>query len=1101
MELYKSLGYAHLLVTLAILPLKGLGMQCSRCDSENKDGNDYCESCGTLLGIKCDVCSHINGATSRFCGQCGAALVSAAANHDPTSQRILRSLSTKGGERKHLTILFADIRNSTSLIDSLGDPELGMRRLEPVLNLMKDAVHRYDGIVNKIQGDGVMALFGAPRPHEDHAVRGCLAALAMQDAVARLADPGLQIRVGIHTGEVVVQTIENSIYQTYDAAGANVHLANRLEQLADEGCILITKDTYAGAKQFVEVVPLGMQAIRGIAAPVELFRLTKLLNAPASDVFRSGRRLTSLIGRSGQFAALEAELAHTVKGNGRVVGVVGEAGIGKSRLCFEFTENCRRQGIRVYEGRVLAHARATPFQPVLELLRDIFDIRSKDSVEEARRRVIERSAALSSSEQQQQLLLEFLGLGDPEHPAPKLDSRVLKMQLLDLVKTLVRSGSRDAATVVVIEDLHWIDAASEEFVEALADAIVDSMTLLVVNFRPGFAAAFMQRPHYRQIVMPPLAAEQARLLLRQHFGDDPSLALLSRDIIERAQGNPFFLEELVNAVIERGDFEGERGAYRLKRGIDTVPLPTTVQAVVAARIDHLEETAKQVLETASVIGRMVSLSVLQRVAALPNDELSEAISQLRQAELLYDFPPYDQGVLAFRHPLIQEVAYETQLRSRRTKLHAAVANAIECFDWGNLDEFAGLLAFHYEAAGQVLEAVTHLQRAARWIGRTNSAEALKSWKKVRALLQDLPHSEHNDRQRALASGQILNFGWQEGVSADEMKPYAEEALRYARSSDKMHEPILLGAYGRILAATAAADDYVNLVEDAVKLTSSEGDVGRFATINGMLSQAYFMSGRLNEALNAGAVALAAIAEQGGFETNVTLGLNANQILGFDIEQWIKGLRTRILVRLGRFDEARERLAEVLQPSLEGVAPVVQFIPHFASVEMAWGTGDPHLARRHAARVAELAEQSAMPYLRVASIVCAGLADGTAGEFAAGARHLREAIDFAHRARAGLEFEARMLADFADMLYRAGDLDAALAASNEAIDVARRRTDRLAECHASAVRGLTIVATGDVADDGESNQLLEHAERLLSVSGAAFFQPQLAQLRSHLERRV
>jgi class 3 adenylate cyclase len=1075
-------------------------MQCSQCGSESKVSNEYCESCGARLRIKCEVCNHVNGPTSHFCGQCGAALPAAPADAELSSQRILRSLSSKGGERKRLTVLFADIRNSTSLIDSLGDPELGMRRLEPVLNLMKDAVHRYDGIVNKIQGDGVMALFGAPRPREDHAVCGCLAALAMQDAVARLDDTDLRIRVGLHTGEVVVQSVKNSIYQTYDAAGANVHLANRMEQIADEGGILITGDTYAAAKQFVEVVPLGAQTIRGIAAPIKVFRLTGLLNAPASDVFRSGRRLSQLVGRSDQFAALELELASTVKGDGRVVGVVGEAGIGKSRLCFEFAESCRRSGIRVFEARVLAHGRATPFQPVLELLRDIFGIRAKDSTEESRGRVIDRFATLSSSEQVLLLLLEFLGLADPVRPAPKLDPRALKIQLLNLVRTLARSGPRDAVTVVLIEDLHWIDAASEEFVEALADAVVGTTTLLVVSFRPGFAASFMQRSHYRQIVMPPLASDQAQKLLLEHFGEDPSLALLSRNIIERAQGNPFFLEELVNTIAERGDFEGERGAYRLKGGIDTIPLPTTVQTVVAARIDHLEETAKQVLETASVIGRVVSLSILRLVTALPHDELSEAILSLRQAELLYDLPPYDQGLLAFRHPLLQEVAYETQLRSRRAELHAAAAKAIESLDWGKLDEFAGLLAFHYEAAGQLLDAVTHLQRAARWIGRTNSAEALKSWKKVRTLLQDLPRSEHNDRLRALASGQILNFGFREGMSADEVKPYAEEALKYARAADKMHEPILLGAYGRILAATAAADDYVHLVKDAVKLTSKEGDVGRFATIHGMLSQAFFLAGRLNEAYDAGAVALAAIAEQGGFESNVTLGLNANQILGFDVEQWIRCLRTRILVRLGRFGEAKERLAEVLQPALEGVAPVVQFIPHFASVEMAWGLGDPDLARRHAAKVAELADQSAMPYLRVAAMACAGLAAGTAGDFKAGADDLRQAIDFARGARAGLEFEARMLADFADMLYRAGNLDAALEGAKEAIAVATRRTDRVAECHATLIQGMTLAAA-DGRHDLEANQLLKRAGELLAVAGAAFYEPRLTELRSHLERRV
>ncbi len=301
--------------------------------------------------------------------------------------QVLRALSASGGEYKRLTVLFADIRNSTSLIDSLGDAELGMRRLEPALALMKDAVHRYDGIVNKIQGDGVMALFGAPKPHEDHAVRGCLAALAIQDAVAKLGDPGLQIRVGLNTGEVVVQAVENSIYQTYDAAGVSVHLANRMEQMAEADSILITGDTYAAAKQFVEVAPLGMQAVRGISTPVEVFKLTGLLNAPASGVFRSGKRLTPMIGRSDQLAGLELELTHAVKGEGRVVGVVGEAGLGKSRICFEFAEGCRRQGIRVHEARVLSHGRATPFQPVLELLRDALSIRPTDKVEVSRQRV------------------------------------------------------------------------------------------------------------------------------------------------------------------------------------------------------------------------------------------------------------------------------------------------------------------------------------------------------------------------------------------------------------------------------------------------------------------------------------------------------------------------------------------------------------------------------------------------------------------------------------------------------------------------------------------------------------------------------------------
>ncbi len=1052
-------------------------MQCARCGGHNKASNDYCESCGAPLGIKCDACLHINGPTSRFCGQCSAALAPAASS-DPSPQRILRSLSSKGGERKRLTVLFADIRNSTSLIDSLGDPELGMRRLEPVLNLMKDAVHRYDGIVNKIQGDGVMALFGAPRPHEDHAVRGCLAALAMQDAVARLDDAGLQIRVGLHTGEVVVQAVENSIYQTYDAAGASVHLANRMEQMADEGCILITGDTYAAARQFVEVVPLGAQTVRGIAAPVETFKLTGLLNAPASGVFRSGRRLTSLIGRSDQFDALELELANTVKGDGGVVGVVGEAGIGKSRLCFEFADNCRRQGIRVFEGRVLAHGRATPFQPVLELLRDFFGVRTRDSADMSRQRVIDRCATLSASEHVQLLLLEFLGLADPAHPAPKLDPKTRKIQLLDFVRTIARSGPRDNATIVLIEDLHWIDAASEEFVEALADAVVGTTTLLIVNFRPGFAASFMQRSHYRQIAMPPLASEQAQLLLQEHFGEDPSLALLSRNIIERAQGNPFFLEELVNAIAERGDFEGERGAYRLKGGIDTIPLPTTVQAVVAARIDHLDEIAKQVLETASVIGRVVSLPILESVAGLPDDELSDAIWRLRQAELLYDLPPYDQGLHAFRHPLIQEVAYRSLLHERRRDVHGLVARAMETLFKDKADEKAGLLAYHLEQAGDTVKAAQQNARAAIWVGANDAAQALRSWKKVRELLLDQAASPTTSYLRMMACGQIVNFAWREGIPADDAKVFFEEASQLAVTLGDMRAHALISAaYGRILANGGSADEYVERTREALAVAEAGTDASVQITLKAILCHALRTSGRMSEALAMNTEAMDRAHEIVKFD---------RQTLGFDIEVWLRAMRGQTLAVLGRTDEARPFLNRVLELEEGQVDAIHHVIPSLAYVDIAWAEGNPVLAQTHAERAFSLAAKSGNPYLRVYAQACRGLAHIIAGQFGSAIEDLSNALRFARSRKAGLENEARILADLANAYRLSGDVAAALATVDEAITVAAARHSRFPECLARLVRA-DILSESKVGDQSAAAaDERGRADALMRETGALIF---------------
>ena len=464
-------------------------MECLGCGHQNKLENEFCENCGASFGITCDRCGRIGSRSSRFCGQCGNPLVPSSAPTliaDP-GQGILHALTTKGGERKHLTILFADIRNSTSLIDSLGDPEAGMQRLKPVIDLMMEAVHRYDGIVNKVQGDGVMALFGAPRPHEDHAVRGCLSALSMQESVSRLDDSGIAIRVGLHTDEVVVHIINNSIYQTYDAAGAGVHLANRLEQMAESGGVLISGATWAAARQFVNVEPLGERAVRGLTEPVQVYRLTGLQNAPASGIFRSGRRLGPLIGRDDQLTSLERELSNAGSGEGCVVGIVGEAGIGKSRLCYEFVEQCRRKGIRVYEARVLEHGRPTPFQPVLELLRDFLGIRAGDDIPVSRLRVLERMAALQTSEQSRLLLLEFLGLMDPANKPLKLDPKARKQQMLDLVRVLARSGANESPTVVLIEDLHWIDDETQAFLNLLAESIANAKILLLLNYRPEYS--------------------------------------------------------------------------------------------------------------------------------------------------------------------------------------------------------------------------------------------------------------------------------------------------------------------------------------------------------------------------------------------------------------------------------------------------------------------------------------------------------------------------------------------------------------------------------------------------------------------------------------
>ena len=1065
-------------------------MQCLSCSTENDIANTFCESCGALLNLICASCGSRCRPNSRFCSHCGSPLgdVASGSPQPPHLSQLFRELSASGGEYKRLTILFADIRNSTGLIDSLGDPEAAMLRLEPVISLMKDAVHRYDGIVNKIQGDGVMALFGAPRPHEDHAVRGCLAALAMQDAVGQLNDPRLQIRVGLHTGEVVVQVVENSIYQTYDAAGVNVHLASRMEEMADGGSILITKDTYAAARQFVEVRPLGLQKVRGIAAPVEIFELKGRLNAPASDAFRSGRRLSPLVGRRNEFAALQSELANAMKGDGRVVSVVAEAGVGKSRLCFEFAEFCRRQGIRVHEARVLSHGRATPFQPVIDLFRSAFSIQLNETAEVSRQRVVDLLNSRGDFSDSMPLLLNFLGLRDPKNPEPKHDPATRKHRLLAFVRHLIHSRPADETVLIVVEDLHWIDPASEEFLEALVDAVVGTKTLVLLNFRTGYFARWMQRSHYRQISLEPLPASEASELLRSLLGDDLSLALLARNIGERAQGNPFFLEELVRSLVERGDFEGQQGAYRLKAGIDVIPLPTSVQAVLAARIDRLREPSRQVLQTASVIGREVSRAILDRVANLPEGQVAEALRQLRRAELLYELPPSGPATHAFWHPLIQEVAYRSLLHGRRSELHREVARAVESQFASRLDEYSSLVAFHLEQAGDLLPAAQAHVRAAMWVGAKDPNQAVRSWSKARELVVALPRTETSDYLRMMACGQIMNIGWREGLSAEEAEPYFEEAKQIAlRSGNTRANAMLHSGFGRVLAIRGSADDYVEKVRQGLALAKEANDQSLEVMLTAGLSHALRLSGRLAQALEANIEATNRAGELSKFH---------RQILGFDLEPWLMTLRGQLLVMLGRGDEARPFLDRVIAMSTDEINTTDHVMPSISYVDLAWARHDVWLAERHAERAYSMAIRSGVPYLRTYATACRGLSQIVAGKPSGAIEDLTAALDFARRRSAGLEYEPRMLADLANAYRLKGDLAIALRTADDAIKTSMIRHARIAECLARIVRAQILFVSGEIVSFREE---LGRVDLLFEETGAALYRPLVQNLENGMAR--
>jgi adenylate cyclase len=1059
-------------------------MLCGYCNSDNRATNAFCDECGKPLGTVCAGCGHLNRVDSHYCGNCSAPVAMTASHRPPTSEA-LRILSAKGGERKHLTIMFADISNSTSLVDHV-DPEDAIQRIQPTIDAMKRSVEAYGGIVNKVQGDGIMALFGAPIPHEDHALRACAAALQIQSSVAALADSSVKVRVGINSGEVVVQVVENSLYQTYDVAGSAAHLAARMEQMAGPDEILLTSDTAAATQHFIETASLGRRAVRGLSEPIEILRLLRLRYAPASVMFRSQHRLSPLIGRAAQLHAFEAELANAANGEARVVCVVGEAGTGKSRLCFEFAERCRERNIRVYESRVRGHGHATPYHPVLELLRDYFSIEATHSAAEARRQVESRLAELPMTGDGLLLLLDFLGIPDPAQPSPKLDPAVRKVRLIQLVRSIVQSGQRQKAAVVLVEDLHWIDAASEEFIDAMVDAITGTKTLLLFNFRPGYTMPWMQRSRCRQIDLAPLDLSEAGELLRALVGTDHSVALISRQVAERAGGNPFFIEELVRSLHDRNGLEGEHGAYRLAGGIDTIPLPTTVESLLSARIDNLDYPARQLLQYAAVIGQEVPITILENVTGWPAATLGEVLAALRKAGLLQELLS-EGGLHAFCHPLIQEVCYRILLRERRRNIHADVARVMRQNFTDRRQERTGLLAYHLEEAGQSMEAAQAYMQAALWIGTHDGNQALRTWRKVHQLLTTHPPSESTNFLRMQTCLQILGLGWREGMAAEEAQLWFEEARSLALSANNTRANAWSHAgYGRILAARGSADEYVSRIREALALSAEANDRSSVAMLKAVLTQAERLAGNLDVALEVNIEATSLVDDISQFD---------RQLFSFDLDRWLTAMRAQILVQLGRFDEARPYLDRMLQTDLDP-NDITLHLAHVAYIDMASAQDDAVLAATHAERALVMAQESGSPYVYVSALACLGVSHLMSGRFEEAANELEKAISFARSRKAGLESEARLLTNLADAYRLTGDLEKAGRIVKEALEVASARAARVSQCLARLVHAEIAL---QAADPDRAELELRKAQTLIEETGARIHENRARNLAARIQQ--
>jgi class 3 adenylate cyclase/tetratricopeptide (TPR) repeat protein len=1085
-------------------------VNCTSCGHENPDRAKFCLDCGAAFATRCAQCDTELPARARFCLECGAVVAAgeslaperAPRDYTPKhlADKILQSKSALEGERKQVTVLFADVKGSVELAGSV-DPEEWHRLLDRFFQILTDGVHRFEGTVNQYTGDGIMALFGAPIAHQDHAQRACYAALHLRDALRRYADElrverGLNfgVRIGLNSGEVIVGKIGDDLRMDYTAQGQTVGLASRVEQIAASDSVYLSEHTARLVEGFFRLRDLGRSELKGAAEPIRVFELEGVgALRTRFDVSRA-RGFSRFVGREAEMEILEQALARSLEGAGQVVGIVGEAGIGKSRLCFEFAERCRARGIRVTEGTGVSHGRMIPLLPVLAFFRAAFGITDGDSEQVARERIAGRVLLLEPElAGDLPLFFDFLGVPDPENPAPRMDPEALQKRLQEFTVRFIRARSRREPAVLLLDDLHWFDAASRAWLPSLVQATSETRTLLVGNYRPEYEPPWRELASAREVALAPLGREATEALLDDLLGKDGSLVALKRRIRERTGGNPFFAEEVVLSLAESGQIEGVRGSYRTSRPVEAIPIPETVQAGLAARIDQLEEGEKRLLQTAAVIGRRFTRAVLEAVVGRWVEDLDAGLERLTSREFVVTEALYPEVVYGFKHPLTQEVAYGSQLTERRKMIHRTVAEAIAELHGEPLDSQAALLAHHWEQAGNDLEAARCHARAAGWVARSDREAARLHCLQVRRLLAPLEDSPEKLGLDLMACGRLMLLGWLLGAPSDEIEALFFEGKDLAERIPDSRPRSLLHIGYAVYAGFSGGDvpSYVSASREALRLAEASGDPVYRLAARAVLGNALSYAGSPTESLELLEQCLAERPED---------PLAGQEIL--TASPWIYAVTLRFwpLANLGRLDEAGEALRWAIGLAREyGEFGILSASLGWSVFHGEW-SGETATTLASARQSVEIAERSGVPVLLSGAL--AYLGDALRLE-----QRYTEALEAYQKALAVMRAKRVMLvwipfvASGQALVYSAqAEHGKAMAQAHSALEESMRGGNRSSEGFSRLRLARVLLATGDPELHGEVERAVEGAEAFCEETGIRVHLPPLLEVRAALAER-
>ncbi|OEU63828.1 MAG: guanylate cyclase, partial [Desulfobacterales bacterium PC51MH44] len=732
-------------------------MECPQCQFENREAVKFCEECGAKLELICPICKAKIPLGRKFCGACGFKLsapseISSIDYSEPQSytpkflaEKILTSRSSIEGERKRVTVLFADVANYTAMSENR-DPEEVHQIMDGCFKILMDEIHKYEGTINQFTGDGVMAIFGAPVAHEDHAQRACYAALSIQEAMSRFGkkvymDCGIQfqMRIGINSGPVIVGSIGDNLRMDYTAVGNTTNLAARMEREARPGGILISRPTYNIIRDYFEFEPIGEVELKGQEQSQEAYELIKPGAVGTRIKASVAKGLSKFVGRKNSKAALKESYEKVLAGAGQVVGVVGEAGVGKSRLLYELRNQLPPGGVTYLEGRCLHYGGAMIYMPILEILKIYFDIKEEDRKFIINKKIKEKVAALDDKLAGViPAIQDLLSLEVEDAAYLALEPKQKRELIFESLRDLFIRESQNKPLVLAIEDLHWIDKTSEEFLAYLVGWLANTRMLIILLYRPEYIHQLGSKSYYTKIGLDQLGPASSSELVQVILEEGEVAPELKQLILNRAAGNPLFMEEFTHSLLENGTIQKKNRQYLLSKKASDIQIPDTIQAIIAARMDRLEDNLKRTMQVASVIGREFAFSILQTITGM-RDEIKSCLLNLQGLEFIYEKSLFPELEYIFKHALTQEVVYNSLLVARRKEIHQKIGDAVEQLYADKIEEFYEILGYHYFKSDNLKKAYHYFKLAGqKAIEKYSHWEAFSSFKSAIDALNLLP---------------------------------------------------------------------------------------------------------------------------------------------------------------------------------------------------------------------------------------------------------------------------------------------------------------------------------------------------------------------------